>query len=131
MKSYKEEAKTRRLGPRHKQKLTNKQIHEQLVSQGHDVGRVTINNAIARLRKRLKEVYIRQQYDFGERLEYDFSEMLLDCGKGIHKYHMAVFSSPASNFKWAYSDNICQGNLSNIKKCWLLLALQLCEKHRP
>ena len=59
-----EEAKTRRLGSRHKQKLTNLQIHEQLSSQGHDVGRVTINNAIARLRKKLKEVYIRQHYDY-------------------------------------------------------------------
>jgi len=97
-----EEAKTRRLGPRHKQKLTNKQIHEQLTEQGHDIGRVTINNAIASLRKKLKEVYIRQHYDFGDRLEYDFGEVLLDCGKGIRKYHMAVFSAPASNFKWAY-----------------------------
>ena len=97
-----EEVKTRRLGPRHKQKLTNKQIHEQLVASGHDIGRVTINNAIAHLRKKLKEVYIRQHYDFGERLEYDFGEVLLDCGKGIRKYHMAVFSSPASNFRWSY-----------------------------
>jgi len=97
-----EEAKTRRLGPRHKQKLTNKQIHEQIVAMGHDIGRVTINNAIAALRKKLKEVYIRQHYDFGDRLEYDFGEVLLDCGKGIRKYHMAVFSSPASNFKWSY-----------------------------
>jgi len=97
-----EEAKTRRLGPRHKQKLTNKQIHEQLVGLGYDISRVTINNAIASLRKKLKEVYIRQHYDFGDRLEYDFGEVLLDCGKGIRKYHMAVFSSPASNFMWAY-----------------------------
>ena len=94
-----EEAKTRRLGPRHKQKLTNKQIHEQLVSLGHDIGRVTINNAIAVLRKKLKEVYIRQHYEFGDRLEYDFGEVLLDRGKGIRKYHMAVFSSPAAYVK--------------------------------
>jgi len=59
-----EESKTRRLGPRHKQKLTNKQIHEQIVDLGHDVGRVTINNAIASLRKKLREVYVRQHYDF-------------------------------------------------------------------
>ena len=97
-----EEAKTRALGARHKQKLSNKQIHEKLVEQGFEVGRVTINNAIASLRKKLKEVYIRQHYDFGDRLEYDFGEVLLDCGKGIRKYHMSIFSSPASNFKWAY-----------------------------
>jgi hypothetical protein len=97
-----EESKTRRLGARHKQRLSNKQIHEQIVGLGHDVGRVTINNAIASLRKKLREVYVRQHYDYGDRLEYDFGEVLLDCGKGIRKYHMAVFSSPASNFKWTY-----------------------------
>jgi transposase len=97
-----EEAKTRVLGARHKQRLTNLQIHQKLVDAGHDIGRVTINNAIARLRKKLKEVHIRQHYDYGDRLEYDFGEVLLDCGKGIRKYHMAVLSSPASNFKWAY-----------------------------
>ena len=49
-----------------------------------------------------KEVYVRQHYDFGDRLEYDFGEVLLDCGKGIRKHYMAVISSPASNFRWAY-----------------------------
>ena len=81
-----DEAKTRTLGPRHKQKLTNMQIHEKLVGLGHDIGRVTINNAIAAIRKKLKEVYVRQHYDFGDRLEYDFGEVLLDCGKGIRKH---------------------------------------------
>ena len=57
------------------------QIHEKLVGLGHDIGRVTINNAIAAIRKKLKEVYVRQHYDFGDRLEYDFGEVLLDCGK--------------------------------------------------
>jgi hypothetical protein len=97
-----EEAKTRELGPRHKQKLTNTQIHKKLADAGHDVGRSTINTAIALLRKKLKEVHIRQHYDYGDRLEYDFGKVLLDCGKGARKYHMAVLSSPASNFKWAY-----------------------------
>ena len=36
-----EEAKTRKLGIRHKQRLTNLQIHEQLEKEGYKVGRVT------------------------------------------------------------------------------------------
>jgi transposase-like protein len=43
-----EETKTRVLGSRHKQKLTNKQIHEKLLDLGHDIGRVTINKIIAK-----------------------------------------------------------------------------------
>jgi hypothetical protein len=63
---------------------------------------VTINNELARIRKRLKEVYIRQAYDYGERLEYDFGEVRLDCGEGVKVYHMAVFSSPGGAYRWAY-----------------------------
>jgi transposase len=99
----KEEArKDRLLGSGHKQKLTNKQIHQKLVEEGFDISGVTINIALADLRKRKKEVYIRQQYEYGDRLEYDFGQVLLDCGEGIKTYHMAVLSSPRGNFRWLY-----------------------------
>ena len=54
-----EERKTRQLGPRHKQKLTNKQIHEKLVEEGFDISAVSINIALAEIRKRQREVFIR------------------------------------------------------------------------
>ena len=99
----KEEARKERLfGPGHKQKLTNKQIHEKLVNEGYAISGVTINIALAEIRKRQKEVYIRQQYELGDRLEYDFGEVYLDCGEGIKTYHMAVFSSPGGGFRWLY-----------------------------
>jgi len=47
-------------------------------------------------------VFIRQQYDLGDRLEYDFGEVKLDCGEGVKVYHMAVFSSPGGGFRWLY-----------------------------
>ena len=97
-----EERKDRLLGARHKQKLTNKQIHQKLVDEGFDISGVTINNELARLRKRPKEVFIRQQYELGDRLEYDFGEVYLDCGEGIKTYHMAVLSSPGGGFRWMY-----------------------------
>jgi transposase len=97
-----EEHKTRVLGPGHKQKLTNKQIHQQLVDEGFDISAVTINIALADIRKRQREVFIRQQYDLGDRLEYDFGEVKLDCGGGVKVYHMAVFSSPGGDFRWLY-----------------------------
>ena len=97
-----EKAKNRRLGKGHKQKLTNIQIHAKLVKDGADISRPTINNELARLRRRMKEVSIKQLYDYGDRLEYDFGEVSLNCGEGFKVYHMAVFSSLAGKFKWAY-----------------------------
>ena len=58
-----EHAKTRRMGAGHKQKLTNKQIHEILVEEGYDISLVTINIELARIRQKQKEVYIRQTYE--------------------------------------------------------------------
>ena len=60
------------MGAGHKQKLTNKQIHSKLQDEGFDISVVTINIALAEIRKKQKEVFIRQTYDLGDRLEYDF-----------------------------------------------------------
>jgi len=97
-----ERRKDRILGANHKQKLTNNQIRDKLVEEGFDISQPTINNALAEIRNRQKNVYIRQQYEFGDRLEYDFGEVRLDCGEGVKSYHMAVFCSPASRFRWLY-----------------------------
>lgn len=90
------------LGANHKQKLTNKQIRDKIVEEGFDISQPTINNALAEIRNHQKKVYIRQQYDYGDRLEYDFGEVRLDCGEGVKSYHMAVFCAPASKFRWMY-----------------------------
>jgi len=97
-----ESRKDRLFGQGHKQKLTNKQIHQKLVNEGYDISGVTINIALAEIRKRQKEVFIRQQYELGDRLEYDFGEVYLDCGEGIKTYHIAVLSSPGGGFRWLY-----------------------------
>jgi len=97
-----EEYKDRLFGPTHKQKLTNKQIHQKLADEGFEISSATINIALAGIRKRQKEVFIRQQYDLGDRLEYDFGEVFLECGEGVKTYHMAVLSSPSGSFRWLY-----------------------------
>lgn len=97
-----ERRKDRLFGESHKQKLTNKQIHEKLQSEGFKISGITINIALADIRKKQKEVFIRQDYDLGDRLEYDFGEVFLDCGEGVKTYHMAVLSSPGGSFRWLY-----------------------------
>jgi transposase len=97
-----EERKTRTLGSTHKQKRTNRQIHEKLMDEGFDVSEATINLALARIRKRSKEVFVRQQYDLGDRLEYDFGEVQLVLNGIVKTCHMAVLSSNGGGFRWLY-----------------------------
>ena len=94
--------KGRVLGATHKQHLRNIQVYEKVKAAGHEISEVRINIALAKIRKGLKEAYIRQEYELGQRLEYDFGEVRLDCGSGVRTYHMAVWCSPASEFRWLY-----------------------------
>ena len=88
------------LGPGHKQKMKNKQIFEIIQSEGFDIGQCTINSALARLRSRQKQVFIRQQYEFGDRVEYDFGEARLIISGEQKTIHMAVFASTAGKHRW-------------------------------
>jgi len=75
----KEEArKDRLLGAGHKQKLTNRQIRQKLVSEGFDISEASINNALATLPKRPKEVFIRQA---GGRCRLIFTIIWAPCAR--------------------------------------------------
>ncbi len=88
------------LGVGHKQNMTNKQIHELILSEGYDVGITTLGRGLAKLRNRQKQVFIRQQYEFGDRIEYDFGAVRLIIGGQLGTYHMAVIASTAGKFRW-------------------------------
>jgi transposase len=95
-----EKRKDSLLGQGHKQSMTNKQIFEKLEAEGFDIGQSTINVALSRRRTRPKQVYIRQQYDYGDRLEYGFGEVKLIIGGVLETYYMAVFTSCAGKYRW-------------------------------
>lgn len=97
-----EELKTERLGKHHKQRLTNVQIYELMIQQGFDIGRSTICNRIREIRDEAKETFIKQQYDYCDRFEYDFGEVKLFIQKKSITAYLAVITSPASHFRWAY-----------------------------
>ena len=97
-----EDTKTKELGDGHKQKLTQVQIHSLIVNEGYDIGRSTIQAHINEKRNRHKEAYIKQEYEFGERFEYDFGEVKLMIGDKKKKFYIAVIGSPAARFRWAY-----------------------------
>jgi len=87
---------------KNKQALTKKQIHEMLVNEGYLIGETTISNEINKYYKKYNECFIRQQYDYGDRLEYDFGEFKAMINGELKKYYLAVIVSPASNLRWAY-----------------------------
>jgi hypothetical protein len=96
-----EDEKNKLLG-RNKQYLTQCQIHEIVISKGYDIGRTTIATQVRLKKKKYRECFIKQSYNFGDRLEYDFGEVKLVINELVTHYYIAVFSSPASNFRWAY-----------------------------
>lgn len=96
-----EKEKDRILGA-HKQSLTQLQIHKRIKDAGYDIGKSTIAQKIKEKRDKAKECFIKQSYDFADRLEYDFGEVKLVIDGAKITFYMAVLSSPASNFRWAY-----------------------------
>ena len=94
--------KARLLGEGNKQKLTNRQIHGLLREQGHDIGLTVVTMRLREKREKKAEAYIRQEYDYGDRLEYDFGEVKLVINGEVGKYYLAVFGSPRAPFRWAY-----------------------------
>lgn len=86
----------------HKQKLSVVQIHKMIVDKGFDISYPSIAVYVRKKRNISKECFIKQQYDFADRLEYDFGEVKLLINDKLEKLNIAVMSSPASNFRWAY-----------------------------
>lgn len=97
-----EEKKNAVLGKSHKQKLTKKAIHQILTEQGFNISyRCLCDHLVSKFDKP-KEAFIRQQYEYGDRLEYDFGEIKVLLKGKLTTLHLAVLSSPASGFRWAY-----------------------------
>ena len=96
-----EEKKFKVLGT-NKQALTKQQIYELLKAQGFTLSYSTVVLEIKKIKSSGKECFIRQDYDYGDRLEYDFGEVKLVINGITKKYYIAVLSSPASNFRWCY-----------------------------
>ena len=99
---FEEDKKDVLLGKNHKQKLTLSGIHQLVVDQGHDISYSTVANGVRKKRNKVKETFIRQKHEFGERLEFDFGEVKLIINGITSKYYIAVLSSPASNYRMAY-----------------------------
>lgn len=105
-----EENKVKVLGT-NKQALTKQQIYELLKKQGFSLSYSTVVLEMKRIKSLGNECFIRQDYDFGDRLEYDFGEVKLVINDITKKYYIAVLSSPSGNFRWCYLYDNCKKDI--------------------
>ena len=79
-----------------------------LQRQGFDISYSSVVLEIKRIKQLGNECFIKQDYEFGDRLEYDFGEVKLVINSITKKYYIAVLSSPAGNFRWCYLYDNCK-----------------------
>lgn len=101
-----EERKNKTYGESHKLKRTAKDIHQILEERGFDIsyGTVCLRLRERRLEK-AKKVYIKQEYELGERCEYDYGERTITIGGRKKKVYIAVICSAANNYRDFYVYN--------------------------
>ncbi len=75
-------------------------IHEYLLSQGHQIGYTTVCNYIRDKELRQQEAYIKQVYVPGEECEFDWAELKLMIGGIKRRLYLAVFTSAYSNYRY-------------------------------
>ena len=91
-----------KFGPNHKQRISNVMIHELMLQEGFKIGLTSVQSRMKEKRDKQRAVFVRQTYKPGQRFEFDYGEVWLII-KGIkRKYHIAVVSSPYSNYRTAY-----------------------------
>lgn len=78
----------------HKLQLSVVQIHKMIKDKGFDISYPSIAVYVRKKRNINKEFFIKQKYDFADRLEYDFGELKLLIAGKLSKFHLAVLSSP-------------------------------------
>lgn len=94
-----ENEKNKLLG-RSKQLMKKIDIYEYLIEKGYDIGYTTICNYIKNTCNK-KEAYIRQEYDLGETLEFDWGDVKLTiAGKPII-VNMGLFTTAKGSYHYA------------------------------
>lgn len=86
-----EENKEKVLGT-NKQVLTKKQIYELLKKQGFTASYSSVVLEMKRIKSSGNECFIRQDYNYGDRLEYDFGEVKLIINEILKKYYIVIYA---------------------------------------
>ena len=84
------------LGP-NKQRLTAAKIFSILKDENYKVSLSTISNEYRKYKNKHRECFIRQEYDYGYRVEFDFHMIKLQINGEAKKYHQVTIVAPKSN----------------------------------
>ena len=76
-------------------------IHAVLLRKGHQIGYTTVCSYIRQYHQRQKEVFIRQHYEPGQSVEFDWGVVKIRIGGKVKQLMLAVFTSAYSNHRWA------------------------------
>jgi transposase-like protein len=85
---------------KHKQQRKKIDIYEALQKEGFNIGYTSICNLIRKTQRESQEAYIRQEYALGEVCEFDWGEVRLTIAGKSRVFHMAVFSSTWSDYRY-------------------------------
>ena len=91
------EARNKVLGP-NKQEINGAIIYRQLKREGFTIGESTVRRKWSEYRQQQHEVFIKQNYEYGERADFDFHEIKARVNGRLQVYHQATISCPKSNF---------------------------------
>ncbi|MCK5538673.1 MAG: IS21 family transposase, partial [Bacteroidales bacterium] len=85
---------------RRKQQLKMIDIHEDLISLGHEICYTSVCNLIKELSEKHQAAYIRQEYELGEECEFDWGEVKLKIAGVDTVYQFAIFTTCAGNYRY-------------------------------
>lgn len=91
--------KNRQVG-RTKQLMKKIDIHEYLVDKGYDIGYTTVCNYIKDAYDK-KEAYVRQAYDLGDTLEFDWGDVKLSIAGKAMILNMGIFTTAKGSHHYA------------------------------
>lgn len=96
-----QENEEKRLDGRVKQQLKKIDIHEKILTAGHQISYPVVCAYIQRIAAATKEAFIRQGYAPGSCCEFDWAEVKLKIAGKLRRYYLAVFTSAFSNYRHA------------------------------
>lgn len=102
-----------------KQIMKKIDIYELLVDKGFDIGYTTVCNYIRNAHSK-KEAYIKQEYNPGETLEFDWGEVKLMINGVPMKFQLALFSTCFGSYHFAtlYNNQKMQSFLDAHVQCF-------------
>ncbi|MBU5426151.1 IS21 family transposase [Tissierella pigra] len=99
---YLEENREKRSTGKGKQQKKNIDIHSCLIDEGHNISYSTVCNYIRNKLNEKKEAYIRQEYELGHVVEFDWGHVKLEIDGEDKNIQMAVMVTAKGNYRFAY-----------------------------